>query len=674
MDPIKRIKLEILRPGPSHNQLLSPLTPYLAICRQDGPVTIHLPYEQRQMLTRLERLRYYAGKDRIADNQREAELRELGESLGRILGEIPALISELGGVRPEQGTLVHLRLAFSAKELALVPFECAIAPDGFPGSGSPLFLQANIPIALTREIRHGRDPEVKWNRKPRILFIYATPGALAPVPFARHLLALRQAIDPWIAGQDTPEEQVREVAKMLTVLPEASLPQIRQACADNVYTHVHILGHGASYEYAGDQRYGLALCGESDPTKTDVVDGERLALALTTGRATTCSSPHRPTVVTLATCDSANEASVLTPGGSIAHELHAAGIPWVFASQFPLWMRSSTLFTAILYKRLLQGADPRCVLHELRQRLRTTCPETHDWASIVAYASVPWDFAAQIEAFYDRQNRARIETQLSRIDRLLGSDKDKQRPSKDCETEITSLCEAIRHTIDRWFDGRTAGASGVEMAERLGISGASEKRIGIAYARLAEKAIPAEQKTQIEANRRRAYERACAYYRRAMDEAPGNHWLVTQYLSMRVISDPLKQTSINMEDDGAHWWRVAREICNRQATVKSGDERSWAYSSLAELELLGTVFGGADYQGPENLSRTAERIAEYCGQLVQLCGADAFGVQSTIRQFRRYLLDSWKMRPEWEALAAAALHALGDAPEPDQPGTSDSST
>ena len=148
-----------------------------------------------------------------------------------------------------------------------------------------------------------------------------------------------------------------------------------------------------------------------------------------------------------------------------------------------------------------------------------------------------------------------------------------------------------------------------------------------------------------------------------MDEAPANHWLVTQYLSMRIISDPSKATSTNMQDDGSHWWGVAKEICNRQATVKSGDERSWAYSSLAELELLGTVYGGADYQGPQNLSRIEERIADHCGQLVQLCGADAFGVQATIRQFRRYHLDSWKMRPEWEALAAAALRALGDAPK-----------
>ncbi len=660
MDSIKQIKLEILRPGPSHNQLLSPLTPYMAICRQDGPVTIHLPFEQRQMLTRLARLRYYTGKDRISDDQREAELRDMGEILGLILGRVPALISELGTLGTEPGALVHLRLSFSAHELALVPFECAIATDGFPGSGSPLFLQTNIPITITREVRHGRDPKVQWNRKPRILFIYATPGNLAQVPFKQHLLALRKAIAPWIAAQDTPEEQVKEVAKMLTVLPEATLKQIRRACADNAYTHVHILGHGAPYEYAGDRRYGLALCAESDPTQTEVVDGERLALALTTDRATSCSGQNRPTVVTLATCDSGNVNSVLTPGGSMAHELHAAGIPWVFASQFPLWMRSSTLFTSIVYERLLQGADPRCALHELRQRLRTSCPETHDWASIVAYSFVPANFADQIDAFQDRQNWARIETQLARIDHLVEKRKGKQTTPQECETEITALCQAIRQTCRQWLEDQIPGESGTRMAKLLGLCGASEKRIGIACAQQAEKTADTLQKRTLEKNRDEAYKKSCDYYRRGLDEAPDEHWLITQYLSMRAVSDP-EATADTLAAEGYHWWRVAREICDRHATVKSGQARFWAYSSLAELELLGTVYGGADYQGAENLERVAQRIKEYCRQHRQLGKTLDTSVRATYRQLQRYLPDIWKGTEwKWETLATAALSALGD--------------
>jgi hypothetical protein len=60
---IQKVKLEFLRPGPPHNQLLSPLTPYIALCGEDGPVTVQMPFEHRQLLMRLRRLRYESGKD-----------------------------------------------------------------------------------------------------------------------------------------------------------------------------------------------------------------------------------------------------------------------------------------------------------------------------------------------------------------------------------------------------------------------------------------------------------------------------------------------------------------------------------------------------------------------------------------------------------------------------------
>jgi hypothetical protein len=51
MSEIHNVKIELLRAGPAHNQLLSPLTPYLALCGADGPVTVHIPFEHEQLLT-----------------------------------------------------------------------------------------------------------------------------------------------------------------------------------------------------------------------------------------------------------------------------------------------------------------------------------------------------------------------------------------------------------------------------------------------------------------------------------------------------------------------------------------------------------------------------------------------------------------------------------------------
>src|SRR5262245_64596119 len=88
MSEIRNVKLELLRQGPAHNQLLSPLTPYLALCGADGPVTVHLPFEHQQLLTRLARLRYVDDGVNISASQREAEVHEIGEVLGGVLSEV----------------------------------------------------------------------------------------------------------------------------------------------------------------------------------------------------------------------------------------------------------------------------------------------------------------------------------------------------------------------------------------------------------------------------------------------------------------------------------------------------------------------------------------------------------------------------------------------------------
>src|SRR5262245_6449061 len=123
MGDIRIAKLELLRNGPQHNQLLSPLTPYIALSGPGAPQTVHLPYEHLQRLTRLARLRDEQGGVTISTEQRESELRELGEAIGRVLGAIPGLQTALDGAARDGRTLTHVRLAVSALELAMVPFE-----------------------------------------------------------------------------------------------------------------------------------------------------------------------------------------------------------------------------------------------------------------------------------------------------------------------------------------------------------------------------------------------------------------------------------------------------------------------------------------------------------------------------------------------------------------------
>ena len=55
---MRTITLELLRHGPAHNQLLSPLTQYLALCENHSAVTVHVPFEHNQFLYRHRALSY----------------------------------------------------------------------------------------------------------------------------------------------------------------------------------------------------------------------------------------------------------------------------------------------------------------------------------------------------------------------------------------------------------------------------------------------------------------------------------------------------------------------------------------------------------------------------------------------------------------------------------------
>jgi len=653
MMDINNIKLEFLRPGPAHNQLLSPLTLYIALCGREGPVTVNLPFEHRQLLNRLERLRYITPSGAIPPQQREAEVQEIGELIGEVLGKVPALATQIGNARTNSKGLVHLRLSLSAFELALVPFEFAIAPNGFPGSGSPLFLQARVPITLTREVRRDRPLPVSWNRNPCILFAFANPGSLATVPAQEHLEALRRAIEPWVKWRKTPEDRLKEVKSLITVLPDATLEKVRRACAEREFTHIHILAHGGRFEHGGDLHYGLALCSENNATELDIVDGERLSLALT---ATTSSGSarHRPALVSLATCDSGNIGSVITPGASIAHQLHAGGIPWVIASQFPLHMRASSMAAEILYEGLVRGDDPRCVLYDIRQRLRTGSAGTHDWGSIVAYASVPWNFERQVEAFRNRQTRTSLDVKFDKAEKIVeASAKAAAAPTEGGRpaefAELKPLYDSIRDDLARWLDELPSSAPKQERAERLGMSGASEKRIGILFNR--EGNYEQEKK---------AYVAACDHYRRALAADPVNHWVMTQYLSMRAVLAG-KEGQKSLAREYGDWWITARQIALWELPSASEENRAWAHGTLAEIEMLGAIYT----EGRLDRKEVKRRIIEHCRAICDLAVKDPFPVRSTRRQFQRYL-DFWK-REEWQELAAAAVEALSQG-EPQATG------
>ncbi len=635
MTDLLEVKLELLRAGPAHNQLLSPLTPYLALCGDGGPATFHIKLEHRELLHRLERLRYYYVDEEsrhvvaLDNRMRQAEIEELGRFVGNLLREIETLSPELSRLQPSEGAGIHMRLSLAGSELSLLPFELAISPQGFPGEGLPMLLQERVPITLTREVRRARPLPISWDRPPRILFISSAPGSLT-VPTKEHLHAIRSAIEPWVRWESSGNQRIEHVKKIIKVVTNASLQHIRQLCANDCYTHVHILAHGASFELAGgEKRYGLALCDEYEPSIMEVVSGERLAQALMATRSDSCDC-SRPSVVSLMTCDSGNQASILSTGGSLAHDLHAFGIPWVFASQFPLTKTGSIRVAQALYEALLRGDDPRCIMRDLRNLLRASSGKDHDWASLVVYADLPFDFQHQVFGFRDRQRRKAADVAFDRADR---ADVNTEEGKKIMDEAI----EEVRDRLEDWENELPTGESYAEralQAECYGMRGAMEKRLSLLL-----------HKRGLKDDADLALKTARDYYAKAVKREMKNHWTGSQYISLStILGDPADE----------EWWVLTRNAAQLDLESTSPETIAWAHGTLAELEML-----EAGRQKKPDKRAITRNVTHHCRKIVELMGEKSFHVFSTRRQFTRYL-EYWKDE-RWKSVATAAVEILNPA-------------
>jgi hypothetical protein len=422
LNRLRKVMLEFLRHGPPHNQLISPLTQYLALCGNHPTVTVRVPLEHAQFLARLEALSYQS-----TVIGQVLQLRETATVMREILSQVPGLIAELakapgldaqgGGAGSDQEDFTHLELVLPASELALLPFELADAPHGFPGTGQSLALQPQSPVCITRRTRRLDDRNVRWNRPPRILFIEAAPRR--SVPSQAHVLALINALNPWVSKAGASGSLASIYQGVLTIINDANVDKIQRECAVGGYTHVHILAHGVEYAEGVDKRFGLQLFDAKDPSQTDVVSGVRLAGLLRSYTNTGGYGLSSPLVVTIAACEGGQGGSVVGAGASVAHALHEAGIPLVLASQFPLSIGGSVVMAEVFYKGLLEGHDPRLLLNKLRWQLHAIFPDKHDWASLVAYASLPADLEGQLSEFRIMQARHSIQTAFDEYDRAV---------------------------------------------------------------------------------------------------------------------------------------------------------------------------------------------------------------------------------------------------------------
>jgi hypothetical protein len=629
---MKTVTLELLRHGPAHNQLLSPLTQYLALCGNHPAVTVSAPFEQKQLTARLWDLGEYGytDPDGSRKKRREQQLKDTAQIMGTILAEIPGLIAELAENAIDGDKLTHMRLILSASELALLPFELATAPNGFPGSGQALALQSQLPLCITREVRRVNNEKLPWlSKRPRILFAAASPPGIGAIPLESHLLALRKVIDPWMSHYDELDSAAlrKELERHLVVLPQATVDQIQKACAGGDITHVHILAHGMAFLDAGEERFGLALHDARNAATIDVVDGVRLAALLRT--------PDRhggvsgPSVVTLASCESANQGSVLGAGASVAHAIHEAGVPLVVGSQFPLSFAASVLMVEVLYEELLWGEDPRILLHDLRMQLKSRIRDTHDWASLVAYAALPSTLSRDLPETRFRQARRSIQAALNRADYAINASSARvsrrSRPEGEEEQHADQLLNQAFAQIESAREKlKPAAFPRSQLVSVYGLLASTEKKQAEILFRRSQFAANKSQAAEYRNKSTESLKRSREYYSDAFETDIAAVWAMVQYLVLTAVLDgsPLTEQHNEMST-------TARFLSERNLHTEDRKEVAWARGNLIELDLLEAL------RPDVNVQASTERAVDQARQLNQ--SHERFEIYTTRRQILRYL-------------------------------------
>jgi beta-lactamase superfamily II metal-dependent hydrolase len=613
---IKQVQVEFLRGGPPHNQLLSPLTSYLAISGNAGAGIVRVPYEHAEFERRLKDLRYETGDT----SDRQAMLHSIGTEMGQMLGAVPGVPGALDSTRSE--TFIHLRITLSASELALLPFELSKVPVSATSTGENwLSLQSRPPVCITRNIRTVSPEGVTWPDTPRILFIV---GDKDSTPYLEHRQVMLSAIEPFRYPADPQAPQIefnendrcQRYEKLLTILVNPTLGEIRTECNRHAYTHVHVLAHGDLND-ASRNSFGLVLFDEHGAP--NIVSGEQFAGALISVQG---HGIHRPTVVTLASCDSANVGTIIVPGASFAHALHQSGIPLVIASQFPLSKDGSIPLTKTLYEGLLWGGNPLVLLHQARTELHTGSALWHDWASLVVYEALPLAWAEQLDTLRYKQSKRAMNAALERIDLAVKAATNKEQPKT-----LKSLNLVLDSALDRLpFNGQY----GIEC---LGLRASSRKRLAQAVFQLPgndeiKKGLPeASELLQL------AFQDYLEGARglllndsRGVQRIATLHWLLVQVVSLSAV--------LGREPDESKW--LAAKLCaDLYVDHHVLEERAWAHGSLAELWLV--RLAGQNLTKEEKASFSKKALEQ-----VTLLGGfyphnDDFPIKSTRRQLERYV-------------------------------------
>jgi len=502
-------------------------------------------------------------------------------------------------------------------------------------------------LVVTRRIRQPWPmPETVRDNIPKVLFVWAEPARRPgsrrrmEVPHERHRELLRALLHDW--GNDA----IVEVAN-------ATAADLVSALAGGArFTHVHLLAHGVgpdSHLASMGERIDLTrklpstncLALENPDGSIDRFPPEKLAALFET--------VPRPETFVIATCHSA-EVDPIRSGGTVAHALHAAGVPVVLASQLALTVAGSDVLIDTFLAAVIDGIDPREALRAARDQLRESSETTYyDRVALVGYVHID-------DGLTQRLRQRRFEVALQRLKRIS------QDADRRTESAIIDLdrCKAL--TPEQFAEaGQIRQRFGLvrnrlnelehdhaltkaQREELHGLQASAMKREAEAAWKLGRVLPGANAQDWLEHSHGMLREAASAY-RRAAEISRDHHWTWVQWLVLEAVQDG------TLSGSKTDWITAKAAACDaasrKAARGTPGDERrliakeaNWAWGSLIELDLLAPLAGYDD--ALDHAKRAARALVKAARRR-----RDPFAIDSTLAQLTRYR-EWWGADPEWK--------------------------
>lgn len=254
-----------------------------------------------------------------------------------------------------KGLRVRLRLG-GAPQLADVPWEYL-----YP-SGLKQFLVLSTKTPVVRYLAQPRRVEPLTVTPPlQVLVVVASPTNLATLDVDAEVQRIRSAL----AGL----EQAGQVS--LTVVPNATLAELRRSMRRGTFHVLHFIGHGGFNVHTAE---GM-LAFEDDHHLAHMVSGSDLA--------TMIHDHDTLRLVLLNACEGARQ-SPADPLGGVAQSLVVQGIPAVVAMQFEITDAAATVFSAEFYAAIADGYPIDAALAEARVAVFSDDNDV-EWGTPVLY-------------------------------------------------------------------------------------------------------------------------------------------------------------------------------------------------------------------------------------------------------------------------------------------------